>query len=178
MTNSQNDMIYYRSDYSLGAHPKVMEALVETNMEHTDGYGMDVHCDNAAAMVKELIGRQDCDVHLMVGGTPCNVTFIASALRPYEAVIACRTGHAYYHETGAVEGTGHRVTTVEGIDGKLTPELIDKALEESEDEHTPLARLVYISQPTELGTIYSKKEMEAISQKCREALGWIAAARG
>ena len=161
-------MIFFRSDYSLGAHPKVMEALMETNMEHTDGYGLDPFCENAKNLVKELIGKEDCNVHFMVGGTPCNVTFIASALRPYESVISCRTGHAYYHETGAVEGTGHRVVTVDGVDGKLTPELIDKALSEYEDEHTPLPRLVYISQPTEIGTIYSKSEMEAIQKKCRE----------
>ncbi|MCR5033083.1 MAG: threonine aldolase [Lachnospiraceae bacterium] len=161
-------MIYFRSDYSQGAHPKVLEALAETNFEHTDGYGMDEHCTHAAAMVKALIGRPDCDVHMMIGGTPCNVTIIASTLRPYESVIAARTGHIYVHETGAVEGTGHRIVTVEGVNGKLTPEGIEKACMEHDDEHTAEPKMVYISQPTEIGTIYSRQEMIAISEKCKE----------
>ncbi|MCI8919834.1 MAG: threonine aldolase [Eubacterium sp.] len=161
-------MIYFRSDYSQGAHPKVMEALMKTNLEHTDGYGMDDHCRNAEKMIQTLIGDDDCHVHMMVGGTPCNVTFIAASLKPYESVVSVRSGHAYFHETGAVEATGHRIITMEGADGKLTPEMIDRAWEEYEDEHTPLPRLAYISQPTEIGTIYSKAEMTALSEKCRE----------
>ena len=161
-------MIFFRSDYGQGAHPKVMEALARTNLEYTDGYGNDPHCENAAAMIKKLIGRDDCSVHMMVGGTPCNVTVIAAALRPYEAVVAVQSGHAYKHETGAVEATGHRVITVNGIDGKLTPELIDLAWEEYEDEHTPLPRMAYVSQPTEIGTIYGKAELTALSKKCAE----------
>ena len=161
-------MIYFRSDYSQGAHPKVLEALMRTNLEHTDGYGMDAHCARAADMIRQLIGRADVSVHMMVGGTPCNVTVIAAALRPYESVVAARTGHAYTHETGAVEATGHRVAVMNGANGKLTPELIDRAWEEYEDEHTPLPRLVYVSQPTELGSVYSRAELEAIYHKCRE----------
>ena len=161
-------MIYFISDYSQGAHPKVLEALARTNLEHTDGYGLDAHCEGAAEMIKAMIGRDDCHVHMMVGGTPCNVTVIATSLRPYESVIAVRTGHIYVHETGAVEATGHRVTTVEGVNGKITPELIDKALEEYQDEHTVLPKMVYISQPTECGSIYSRAEMRAIRQKCLE----------
>lgn len=161
-------MVFFRSDYSQGAHPIVMDALIRTNEEHTDGYGLDAHCERAAALIRELIGKPDAHVHMMTGGTSCNVTFIAAVLKPYEAVVSARTGHAYFHETGAVEGTGHRIIAMEGTDGKLTPELIDRAWEEHEDEHTPLPRLVYISQPTELGTIYSKAEITAISQKCRQ----------
>ena len=162
------NMVYFLSDYSQGAHPKVMEALQKTNLEHHNGYGLDEHCENAAKMIKELIGIDDCSVHMMVGGTPCNVTTIAAALRPYESVIALKTGHAYFHETGAVEATGHRVIAMEGVNGKITPEIIDKAWEEYEDEHTPLPKMVYISQPTECGTIYSKAEMTAIRKKCIE----------
>ncbi len=161
-------MISFRSDYSQGAHPKVLEALISTNEEHTDGYGLDVHCERAAELVRDLIGVPDAHVHMTVGGTPCNVTFIAACLKPYESVIAARTGHAYFHETGAVEATGHRIVTVDGEDGKLTPALIDRAFEEYQDEHTPLPRLVYVSQPTELGTVYSKSELNALFQKCRE----------
>ncbi len=161
-------MIYFRSDYSLGAHPDVLRALCETNEEHTDGYGIDPHCENAANMIKELIGRTDARVYMMIGGTPCNIITISSALRPYEAVVSARSGHIYAHETGGVEATGHRVISVEGIDGKLTPALIDEALAECDDEHTLSARMVYISQPTETGTIYSRAEMISLSEKCRE----------
>lgn len=161
-------MIFLRSDYSQGAHPKVMEALERTNLEHTDGYGLDPHCERAAEMIRQLIGIEDCAVHMMVGGTPCNVALIAASLRPYESVVAARNGHIYFHETGAVEATGHRITAMEGVGGKLTPELIDRAWEEYEDEHTPLPRMAYISQPTEIGTVYSKAELTALSQKCRE----------
>lgn len=161
-------MIYFRSDYSQGAHPKVMEALMKTNMEHTDGYGLDTHCEHASQMIRELIGIEDCEVHMMVGGTPCNVTIIAASLKPYESVVAVRSGHAYFHETGGVEATGHRIVAMDGVNGKLTPELIDRAWDEYEDEHTPLPRMVYISQPTEIGSIYSKSEMNAIADKCKE----------
>ncbi len=161
-------MIFFRSDYSQGAHPKVMEALVKTNLEHTDGYGIDPHCENASEMIRKLIGVDDCGIHMMTGGTPCNVTIIAAALRPYEAVVAVRSGHAYKHETGAVEATGHRVVTVNGVNGKMTPESVDLAWEEYEDEHTPLPRMVYISQPTETGSIYSKAELTTLSKKCAD----------
>lgn len=161
-------MIFFRSDYGQGAHPKVLEALTNTNAEHTDGYGLDAHCARAAGMIRALVGREDCAVHFMIGGTSCNVTVIAASLRPYESVVAARSGHAYTHETGAVEATGHRVVTMEGVDGKLAPELIDRAWDEYEDEHTALPRMVYLSQPTELGTLYSRAELTAISEKCRE----------
>ena len=161
-------MIYFLSDYSQGAHPVVMEALQRTNLEHTGGYGLDEHCRHASDMIRDLIGDPDADVHMMVGGTPCNVTVIAASLKPYESVVALRSGHAYYHETGAVEATGHRIVTVDGINGKMTPDMIDKALCEYEDEHTSLPRMVYISQPTECGSVYSKAELTALSKKCRE----------
>ena len=161
-------MVYFRSDYTQGAHPKVMEALERTNLEHTDGYGLDEHCAHAAEMIRELIGVPDASVHMMVGGTPCNITVIAAALRPYESVVAARTGHIYSHETGAIEATGHRVVTFPGVNGKLTPEMIDRAFDEYEDEHTLRPRMAYISQSTEIGSIYSKTEMAALHAKCRE----------
>ncbi len=161
-------MIYFRSDYSLGAHPKVMEALMKTNMEHSDGYALDEHCDHAREMVKELIGVDDCEVHMMVGGTPCNITTVSAALRAYEAVVAPRTGHIYVHETGALEAGGHRVITEEGDNGKLTPQNIDDAWLEYEDEHTVIPKMAYISNPTENGSIYSKAELKALSEKCKE----------
>ncbi|MBO4326154.1 MAG: threonine aldolase [Clostridia bacterium] len=161
-------MIYFHSDYGQGAHPKVLDAICSTNLEYTDGYGLDPHCERAASIIKDLIGISDCEVHFFIGGTPCNVTLISAALRPYEAVIAARTGHAYVHETGGVEATGHRVVTEDGVNGKLTPELIAKAYTEYQDEHTVIPRLVYLSQSSEIGTIYSKTELTAIRQKCDE----------
>ncbi|MCI5721014.1 MAG: beta-eliminating lyase-related protein [Firmicutes bacterium] len=161
-------MIYFRSDYSQGAHPRILDALIKTNEEHTDGYAMDEHSYHAAEMIKELIGRDDCEVHMMVGGTPTNVITIASALKPFEAVVAPRTAHIYIHECGAVELTGHRVLTVEGVDGKLTPELIDNAWLEFEDDHTVVPKMAYVSHPTESGTVYTKAELEAIRKCCDE----------
>ena len=96
-------MIYFRSDYSLGAHPKVMEALMETNMEHTDGYGEDKFSYETADMIREMIGKPDAHIHFMAGGTPTNTITIAAALRPYEGVISADTVHIYVHETGSVE---------------------------------------------------------------------------
>ncbi len=164
----ENGLIYFRSDYSQGAHPKVLEALIQTNLEHTDGYGLDVHCAHAGQMIRELIGVRDCAVHMMVGGTPCNITVIAAGLRPYESVVAVRSGHVYTHETGGVEATGHRIVVMDGVNGKLIPEQIDRAWEEYEDEHTTLPRMVYISQPTETGSLYSRAELTAVAEKCRE----------
>ena len=161
-------MIYFRSDYSQGALPEIMEALNKTNEEHTDGYGMDEHCESAQRLVRELIGKPDAHVHMLVGGTPCNVIFAAACLKPYEAMISARSGHAYFHETGAVEATGHRVITAEGKDGKLTPEAIEEVLGESQDEHTPLARMVYLSQPTETGTLYGKAELTEMRRVCEK----------
>lgn len=160
-------MIYFRSDYSQGAHPRVMEALARTNLEHTDGYGVDAHCERAAELVRELTKDPDASVYMMTGGTSCNVT-VASCLRPYQSVISARSGHMYYHETGAVEATGHRVLALEGVEGKLSPELIDKAMSEFEDEHTPQPKMVYLSQSTEIGTVYSRSELAAIRDKCNE----------
>ncbi len=159
-------MISFRSDYSQGAHPKVLEALAATNFEHTDGYGEDAHCRNAAGMIRRLVGREDCAVHFMVGGTSANLTLIAAALRPYESVVAARTGHIYVHETGAIEATGHRVLAAEGEDGKLTPAAAERALAEFQDEHTPLPRMLYVSQPTETGTLYSRAELTALRALC------------
>lgn len=161
-------MIYFRSDYSQGGHPKIMEALMKTNLEHTDGYALDPHSEHAAEMIKEMIGRSDCEVYMMVGGTPSNVITIAAALKPWEAVVAPRTAHIYSHECGAVEATGHRVLTVDGVDGKLTPELIDKAWLEYEDDHTVVPKMAYISHTTESGTVYTKAELEALRAKCDE----------
>lgn len=161
-------MIYFRSDYSQGAHPKVMQALMDTNMEHSDGYALDSHSEHAEQMIKELIGREDCNVYMMVGGTPTNIITIASALKPFECVIAPRSGHIYMHECGGVEASGHKIIPMDPVNGKLTPELIDLAWTEYEDDHTAVPKLVYISQTTEFGTTYTKAELEALRKCCDE----------
>ena len=159
-------MIYFRSDYSLGAHPKVMEALMETNMEHTDGYAEDRFSFETADMIREMIGRPDAHIHFLVGGTPTNTITIAAALRPYEGAISAASGHIYVHETGSVEATGHRVFAAPTEDGKLRPADIEKIMLLHEDEHTVIPKLVYITHPTENGGVYTKAELKSLRECC------------
>lgn len=161
-------MIYFRSDYSQGGHPKIMEALSKTNLEHTDGYGLDRFCEEAEATIKNLVGRNDCNVYMMIGGTPTNIITIAAALRPYEAVVAPKSGHIYKHECGGVEATGHKIIAVDAPDGKLTPALIEQAWLTYEDEHTVLPKMAYITHATEIGTVYTKAELVALRKCCDE----------
>ncbi len=160
-------MIFFRSDYSLGAHPKVMQALMDTNMEHTDGYSEDKFSFETADMIRQMIGKPDAHVHFMIGGTPTNTITIAAALRPYEGVISPATGHIYVHETGSVEAHGHRVFAAPTDDGKLTPEAIEQVLLHHEDEHTVIPKMAYITHPTENGGVYTKAELTALSQCCK-----------
>lgn len=157
-------MIFFRSDYSAGAHPQILEALGATNFEHTDGYGEDQFTINAAALIKKRIGKEEVDVHFMVGGTQTNLTAISAFLRPHEAVVSAKTGHICVHETGAIEATGHKVIHLPSEDGKVTPDQIDQCIIEHEDEHMVLPKLLYISNSTEIGTIYSKQELIALRQ--------------
>lgn len=161
-------MIYFRSDYSLGAHPKVMDALVATNMEHTDGYAEDKFSYETADMIREMVGRPDAHVHFFVGGTPTNTITIAAALRPYEGVISPATGHIYVHETGSVEAHGHRVFAAPTEDGKLRPADIEKIMLHHEDEHCVIPKMVYITHPTENGGVYTKAELEALQECCKK----------
>ena len=161
-------MIFMGNDYSEGAAPQILEALVRTNMEQTEGYGTDEYCLQAAELIKETIGRDDVDVHFMVGGTPTNITVIASALRPFEAVLAPETGHICRHETGGVEATGHKIFHIRTDDGKITAKQIEDARLFHTDEHFVKPKMVYISQPTELGTMYSLEELKEISAVCKK----------
>lgn len=165
-------MIRFNCDYSEGAHPKVLEKLVQTNLEQTAGYGEDPYCLKAATIIKEKCKREDVDVHFLVGGTQTNLTVISAALRPHQGVIAANTGHIYRHESGAIEATGHKVLALASIDGKLTANQIQVTCEEHYDddsyEHTVQPKLVYLSNPTELGTIYSKAELAEISETCKK----------
>lgn len=161
-------MYSFRNDYSEGAHPKVLEALISTNLEQTVGYGMDPRCEAARNTIRRLCNAPDADVHFLVGGTQTNLIVIESLLRPYEAVIAAHTGHVNVHETGAIEATGHKVCTAYAPNGKLTPALVESVVNGHSSEHMVHPRLVYISDTTEIGTIYTKAELEALRRCCDE----------
>lgn len=164
-------MIYFRNDYSEGAHPKVLQALVESNLVSTPGYGCDEYCACARELLRERFACPNADVHFLVGGTQTNLTAAAAFLRPWEAIIAADTGHIAVHETGAIEATGHKVYVVPGVDGKLTSDAIRTAVRDHQtgtEEHMVLPRMVYVSDSTELGTIYTRAELQALSDTCRE----------
>ena len=161
-------MYSFGNDYSEGAHPVIMERLLELNQCQNVGYGEDALCEQAKRQLKAKLHCEDCDIHFLVGGTQANLTVIAGALRPYEAVIAVDSGHINVHETGAVEATGHKVLIAEGVDGKITPQGIRKAVLSHEDEHMVKPAMVYISNATEIGTIYHKEELKQIAEVCRE----------
>ena len=166
-------MIRFESDYLEGALPEVMQALNETNYVQTPGYGEDEYCAAAAAKIREKCAAPGSAVHFLIGGTQVNFTFIAAALRPHQAAIAAASGHIAVHESGSVEATGHKVVALPcGVDGKISAAQVRECVEahwaDSTHEHQPQPKLVYISQPTENGTIYSLAELEALSAVCRE----------
>ncbi len=164
-------MIRFESDYTQGAVPEIIEKLVETNLEQTPGYGTDKYCLSAAEKIKKEIGNENADVHFLVGGTQTNYTFIASALRPHQGVISASTGHINVHESGSVEAVGHKVISLPSEDGKISASQIEKTVKDHYDdptfEHTVQPKMVYISFPTENGTIYSKKELTDIYTVCK-----------
>ena len=165
-------MIYFNNDYSEGCHPKILEALVRTNMDQTFGYSEDEYCAAAAAKIRRLCGREDAAVHFLVGGTQSNLIVISAALRPHQAALCPIGGHIATHESGAIEATGHKVMTVPSGDGKLTAAQVRQVVEghraDPTFEHTTQPKLVYISNPTEYGTLYSLAELEDLSATCKE----------
>jgi len=161
-------MYSFLNDYSEGAHPQVLQALNDTNVQQTVGYGMDEYCEKAKEVIYKRIQNQNVDVHFLVGGTQTNLIFISHALKDYQAVIACDEGHINVHETGAVEATGHKVLTQPHVHGKVTVEVIQNLLDAHTDEHMVQPKMVYISQTTELGTYYTKKELEDLYAYTRE----------
>ena len=164
-------MIYFNNDYSEGCHEKVMERLLATNMVQTPGYGEDAYCAAAAAKIRKKCGREDVAVHFLVGGTQTNMTVIDAALRPHQGALGADTAHINVHETGAVEATGHKVLWVPHHDGKITAQQVEDTVREhyasASFEHTVQPKLVYISNPTELGTLYTRAELESLSAVCR-----------
>ena len=164
-------MIRFECDYTTGAHPRILEALVNSNDEACPGYGEDEHCQRAAAMLRDLCQTPDAGVHFLVGGTQANATVIAAALRPHQGALCAHTGHINVHETGAIEAGGHKVLALPAADGKITAAQIDQyCLAHHADparEHMVKPGMVYLSHPTELGTVYTLAELEAIYEICR-----------
>ena len=163
-------MIRFECDYATGAHPKVLEKLVETNREECPGYSMDGHCARAAQLIRDLCQAPGADVHFLVGGTQTNMTVIAAALRPHQGVVCTQMGHINDHETGAAEATGHKILPVPSEDGKLTArqvaDLCKAHYEDPSVEHKVQPGMVYLSHPTEMGTVYTLAELEEIRQVC------------
>lgn len=161
-------MYSFKNDYSEGAHPQILNALVETNLVQEEGYGEDQYSLKAAELLKERMNNADADIHFLTGGTQTNMTAIAAFLRPHEAAVAAATGHINVHETGAIEATGHKVLAVPcAKDGKLTPAGIQSMIDAHPDEHMVKPKLVYISDTTENGAVYTKSELEAVSAFCK-----------
>lgn len=165
-------MIRFNNDYNLGCHPAVLEALKDNNSTAFPGYGTDKLCEKAADEIKKYMPKADCSIHFLTGGTQVNSVLIEAALRPYQSVICPESAHINVHESGAVESTGHKIQALKAENGKITASQIEEEMELylSSDipEHITQPRLVYISFPTEYGTLYSKKELEAISASCAQ----------
>lgn len=165
-------MILFNSDYTEGAHPKIMQRLMETNLEQTVGYGEDEYCETARDAIRKACDAPEADVHFLVGGTQANFTVISSALRSFQGVLCADSGHINVHETGAVEATGHKVLVLPGTDGKINAKQVKEAFElhwkDDAHEHIVQPKMVYISHPTELGTLYTKAELEALHDVCQE----------
>lgn len=159
-------MYSFLNDYNEIAHPVVMDTLNNLAGKRFKGYGTDEVCERVAQQVKTRISQPNAAVHFFNGGTITNLTVISHILRPHQAVIAVDSGHVATHETGAIEATGHKVITVSSASGKLTPEHITKVLAENNDEHTVQPKLVYISNSTEIGTVYRKQELVALREVC------------
>ncbi len=157
----------FYNDYSEGAHPRILELLQQTNNEQEIGYGADRLSERATQLIHQALGKPDADVHFVTGGTQANLIVLASMLRSHESVIAAQTGPIFVHEAGAIEATGHRISIASSVDGKLTPESIKEALDQHTDEHMVKPRAVFISNATELGTVYTRRDLENIHEFCR-----------
>ena len=163
-------MISFYNDYSEGAHEQIIEALTRTNRVQSPGYGEDEFCEEAKSLIRRHLKKPETAIHFLVGGTQTNTTVIASVLKPYQGVMAADTGHIAVHESGAVEATGHKVLTLSHTCGKINAGQVERLIRAHYDsesfEHQVQPGMVYISQPTEYGTIYSKAELEALHKVC------------
>ena len=162
-------MIRLNNDYSEGCHPSILLRLNETNLEQNAGYGTDAHCAEAADAVRKAFSCPNADVHFLVGGTQANMTVIAAALRPYEAVLCADTGHINVHETGAVEGTGHKCIPLQSRDGRISASQVSVlSAMLSDNEHVAKPAMLYISMSTELGTVYNRAQLRDLYLTCQQ----------
>ena len=163
-------MLSFESDYIIGAHEKVLNALIKTNNEVLSGYGNDVHTKNAAELIKKACDSLDSEVFFLTGGTQANAVVISTMLQSYEGVVSAKTGHIALHEVGAIEYTGHKVIELDGVDGKLPSDTLEQYLETfyGDENNSMMVRpgMVYISHPTEYGTLYSKSELTKLREIC------------
>ncbi|MBQ7841193.1 MAG: aminotransferase class V-fold PLP-dependent enzyme [Lachnospiraceae bacterium] len=163
-------MLYFNCDYMEGAHPSILNRLMETNMEHTLGYGSDLYCESAKEKIRKACRCPEAEVHFLVGGTQTNATVIKGVLKPYEGVLAAVTGHIGVHEAGAIEAGGHKVLTLPQKDGKIDAGNLKEYLEafyrDGSYTHMVQPGMVYISHPTEYGTLYTKKELTDLKAVC------------
>ncbi len=165
-------MLSFENDYNVGAHPKLLEALMNTNLVPQTGYGFDEFTQSAKEKIREACHAPKADIFFLAGGTQTNMITVSAMLKPYEGVIAAKTGHVSLHEAGAIEHSGHKVLQVEEKDGKVTAEAVEELIKgfyaDESYEHMVFPGMVYISHPTELGTLYSKKELTELSETCRK----------
>lgn len=165
-------MLHFECDYTRGCHPEIMRRLSETNMLSTTGYGEDEYCESAKAKIRAAVGNENAAVWFCVGGTQTNATVITSLLKPWEGVIAAATGHVNGHEAGAIEHNGHKVITLPHVNGKISADTLKSYLTSfyADEAWRHIARpgMVYISFPTEYGTVYNQQELEDIHAVCRE----------
>ena len=158
----------FKNDYSEGAHPRILDALIKYNLTQQNGYGLDEYSLNAAKFIRDKCAAPNASVHFVSGGTQANLTMISAFLRPHESVVSAHTGHIFTNESGAIEATGHKIHGVETADGKLRPQDIQNILDAHQNfPHQLKQRLVYISNSTEIGTIYSKKELQELYEFCQ-----------
>ncbi len=165
-------MISFECDYLLGAHPEILKRLSETNFESLAGYGADKYCDSAKEKIKAICDCENADVEFVVGGTQTNALVISTMLKDYEGVVSAKTGHVSVHEAGAIEYTGHKVLEIPQNNGKISADVLKKYIKDFYDDgsytHMVFPGMVYLSHPTEYGTLYTKKELEDIKSVCSE----------
>lgn len=165
-------MIQFQCDYNEGAAPQILQRMLETNMEQTVGYGMDDYCEHARQLIREACEAPEAYVQFLVGGTQTNATVISATLRPYQGVLCASTGHINVHETGAIEHTGHKVLSLPSDNGLITAQQVEEALlahfNDGSAEHMVQPGMVYVSYPSEVGTLYTKEKLEKISQVCHK----------
>lgn len=164
----------FKNDYAEGAHPRILQALAESNFSQQPGYGLDAYSEQAAELIREKMAHPEAAVHFVSGGTQANLVVLSALLRPYESVVSAETGHIFTNESGAIEATGHKVHGLPTTDGKLRPQDIARLIAEHQNKpHQVQPKIVYISNATELGTIYSGAELKELYNYCQSAGLWL-----